>query len=86
MKKESNFEERIAAIEARNARVELDKTWEISWTRRLSIAGLTYAVVVAYLIVIDNNAPFINAAVPVVGFLFSTLLLRQIRNFWQNRR
>ncbi|MEK7096262.1 MAG: hypothetical protein AAB896_03170 [Patescibacteria group bacterium] len=82
----NDIEKRLSAIEVRNARVEQDKTWEISWTRRLSIAVLTYAVVVAYLIVIDNNAPFINAAVPVVGFLFSTLLLRQIRNFWQNRR
>lgn len=82
----NDIEKRLSAIESRNARVEQDKTWEIGWTRRLSIAVLTYAVVVAYLIAIDNNAPFINAAVPVVGFLFSTLLLRQVRNIWQNRR
>lgn len=81
-----DLEKRIAAIEERNARVELDKTWETSWTRRLSIGVLTYAVVVAYLVVIDNDAPLINAAVPVVGFLFSTLLLRRVKEIWQNRR
>jgi nicotinamide riboside transporter PnuC len=83
MKKD--FEKRLAAIEARNAKVELDKAWETSWTRRLSIAILTYAVIVIYLTIIHNNAPFINAAVPVVGFLLSTLFLRRIKEFWQSR-
>jgi len=83
MKKD--FEKRLAAIEIRNQRVELDKAWETSWTRRLSIATLTYAVIVIYLSVIHNNAPFINAAVPVVGFLLSTLFLRRIKEFWQNK-
>lgn len=86
MKKENNFERRIAAIEARNARVELDKTWEISWTRRISIGLLTYAVFVIYLWAVGNDRPFIDSAVPVVGFLLSTLVLRQVRNIWQNRR
>ena len=83
MKKD--YEKRLAAIEIRNQRVELDKAWETSWTRRLSIATLTYAVIVIYLSVIHNNAPFINAAVPVVGFLLSTLFLRRIKEFWQNK-
>jgi nicotinamide riboside transporter PnuC len=78
-------EKRLKAIEARNARVELDKAWETSWTRRLSIAALTYAVIVVYLHIINNNAPFINAAVPVVGFILSTLVMRQVRDFWQSR-
>ena len=76
---------RVAAIEERNNRVELDKAWETSWTRRVSIGLLTYGVIVIYLIAIDNDKPFINAAVPTVGFFLSTLVLRQIRNIWQNR-
>lgn len=81
-----DIEKRIAAIESRNTRVELDKAWETSWTRRISIGLLTYGVIVIYLLVINNDKPFINAAVPTVGFLLSTLVLRQIRELWQNRK
>lgn len=91
MKKEpadnhNQLENRIASIEARNKKVEADKAWETSWTRRLSITILTYTVIVVYLHIIHNNAPFINAAVPAVGFLLSTLVMRQVRDFWQSRR
>jgi len=79
----NNLEERVAAIEACNSKVDLDKAWESSWTRRLSIASLTYLVVVVYLSYIGNNSPYINAFVPAVGFLLSTLVLPQICSFWQ---
>lgn len=82
----NDLEKRISAIEARNQKVELDKAWEVSWTRRLSIAALTYMVVATYLIYIDNDQPLINAAVPTVGFLLSTLVLPQIKSFWQSRK
>jgi len=81
MKKD--FEKRLAAIEIRNQRVELDKAWETSWTRRLSIAILIYLIIVSYLVVIGNDKPFINAIVPPIGFLLSTLVMKQIRNLWQ---
>lgn len=78
-------EERLAAIEVRNKRVELDKAWETSWTRRLSIGVLTYLVVLIYLLVIGNDRPLINASVPAIGFTLSTLLLKRIRGVWQDR-
>ncbi len=80
-----DLEKRVAAIESRNAKVELDKAWETSWTRRLSIGVLTYLVIVAYLFAINNNSPFINAAVPVVGFLLSTLALSWVKAIWQKK-
>lgn len=88
MKKEpaDNLEQRITAVEARNRKVEADKAWETSWVRRLSIASLTYIVIVVYLFVINNNAPFINALVPVVGFLLSTLVMGRIRSLYESRR
>lgn len=78
-----DLEKRIAAIEKRNHGVEQDKAWETSWTRRISISLLTYAVVAVYLEAIDNDKPLVNALVPALGFLLSTLLLKSIRKIWQ---
>lgn len=80
-----DLEERIAAIEDRNRKVELDKAWEVSWTRRISVAVLTYAVIVTYLFVINNDSPWINGAVPVLGFLLSTLAISWVKSIWQNK-
>lgn len=81
-----DIERRVTAIEQRNAKVELDKHWETSITRRLGIASLTYAVVVAYLIAIENDKPLINGLVPVAGFLLSTLALSFVRTIWEKDR
>lgn len=78
-----SIEKRVAEIEKRNKRVALDKSWETSWTRRISIAVLTYCVVLVYLYVIGNDSPWINAIVPPVGFLLSTLAVGWIRRIWQ---
>lgn len=80
------IEERLAVIEARNKKVETDKAWETSWTRRISIMVLTYLVVVAYLHFIVHIDPWINAIVPVLGFLLSTLTVRLIKNVWTRSR
>lgn len=80
------IEKRIEAIETRNAKVSIDKKWETSWTRRLSIAALTYIVILVYLFVIGNDNPWINAIVPPVGFLLSTLALGWVRNIWQRQQ
>ena len=81
-----DFEARIAAIESRNARVSADKAWETSLTRRLSIAALTYIIIGIYLSVIHNSQPWINATVPPVGYLLSTLVLANIKGSWIDRR
>jgi len=78
-----DLEARVEAIEARNKKVEQDKAWEVSWTRRVSIGTLTYAVIVVYLFVINNGNPWVNAAVPVVGFILSTLALSWVKTIWQ---
>jgi hypothetical protein len=77
--------ERIEAIEARNKSVSLDKKWETSWTRKLGIVLSTYFVVLAYLYLIKNDNPWINAIVPPVGFLLSTLALGWLRKYWQGK-
>lgn len=76
------LENRIAKIEARNKKVEADKAWETSWTRKISIAVLTYLVVSAYLHFVIHINPWLNAIVPTMGFLLSTLTVGYIKARW----
>ena len=82
-----NLEEEIKKIQERNKRVELDKAWETSWTRKICICILTYIVVVAYSYIIryfDNV--LLSSFVPVIGFTLSTLSLKYIRIIWEKNR
>ena len=82
-----NIEKKITEIEKRNKRVELDKEWETSWTRRISIMLLTYIVVVIYSFIIKKyNNIFLSSLVPVIGFALSTLSLKLVRKIWQNKK
>lgn len=85
MKKQS-LEQRIAYIEQRNKRVEADKAWETSWTRKIAIALLTYIVVVAYLQFVIKIDPWLNALVPVTGFWLSTLTISYLKKLWLKNR
>lgn len=81
-----NLEKEIKEIQKRNKRVELDKAWETSWTRRICIMILTYMVVVIYSYVIrkfDNI--LLSSLVPVIGFTLSTLSLKLVRKIWEKR-
>lgn len=81
-----NIEEEIKNIQNRNRRVELDKKWETSLTRRLCIMILTYIIIVIYSYLIrNNNNIFLSSIVPVIGYLLSTLSLKLIRNIWEHR-
>jgi hypothetical protein len=62
--------------------IESNKAWETSWTRRISIACLTYIVVCIFFIYIGVTDPFTNAIVPVIGFLLSTLSIGIIKSVW----
>lgn len=78
------LQKEIEKIKQRNARVELDKKWETSWTRRLCICVLTYIVVISYSLAIANNTNvFLSSLVPVIGFTLSTLSLKGARKIWE---
>lgn len=80
------LENEIRNIKIRNARVELDKKWETSWTRRLCICVLTYIVVVAYCFTIQTvSNVFLSSIVPVIGFTLSTLSLGFVRKIWEGK-
>lgn len=82
-----NLEEKVIKIEERNKRVELDKSWETSWTRRICIMIVTYIVVLIYTYTIQKwNNIFLSSLVPVIGFTLSTLSLTSIRKLWEKGR
>ncbi len=80
-----DLEKRVSEIEARNKRVELDKRWETSLTRRISICILTYIVVLLFSYFVNkSNNIFLSSLVPVIGFTLSTLSVSLIRKIWLN--
>lgn len=80
------IENELNKIKERNKRVELDKTWETSWTRKICIMILTYLVVVSYSYVIRNyDNIFLSSLVPVIGFTLSTLSLKYLRKIWESK-
>lgn len=79
-----NIEEEIKSIKERNKRVEKDKAWETSWTRRICIMILTYIVVICYSYIIRKyDEIFLSSLVPVIGFTLSTLSLKLVRKIWE---
>lgn len=81
-----DLEERIKKIEERNKRVELNKSWETSWTRKICIMILTYIIVITYSFLIrEYNYILLTSLVPVIGFTLSTLSLKAIRKIWEKK-
>ena len=78
-----NFEKEIKRIQERNKKVELDKAWETSKTRKISIAVLTYFVMVLVMYSLNMDTPFIGAIIPTLGFTLSTFSLDFIKEFWK---
>ena len=82
----NKLEEEIKQIKERNKRVEKDKAWETSMTRKIAIAILTYVIVLLYSYLINKYSNvFLTSLVPVIGFTLSTLSLNLIRNIWEKK-
>lgn len=73
----------VEEIKERNRRVELDKKWETSKTRKLLLIVFTYLTIGIYLQAIRIDNPWINAIVPAIGFFLSTLTLPLFKKLWQ---
>lgn len=81
------LENEVLKIKERNKRVELDKAWETSWTRRICICILTYIVVIVYSNMIKTSSSiWFSSLVPVIGFTLSTLSLKVVRNIWEKAK
>jgi hypothetical protein len=77
-----SLEKEIETIKMRNRKVEADKAWEISWTRKLFITVSTYIIAGIWLVMIHDIFPWLKAFVPALGYLISTLSLPFIKNWW----
>jgi len=78
----NNIEKKIIEINQRNRKVEIDKAWEISWTRKIIIAIFTYIIIVLFFLIAQLPKPFINSLVPTLGFVLSTLSLSFFKKLW----
>ncbi len=76
------LEKDIKEIKERNEKVESDKAWEISFTRRGLLILFTYLAIGIYLRAIDIPRPWLNAIVPAVAFMLSTLTLPFFKKLW----
>ena len=83
--KDSSIEKRLSAVEARNQRVEVDKAWETSLTRRSLLIFFTYVSIGLYMNAIGVKDPWLNAVIPSIGFLLSTLTLPLFKKLWINK-
>jgi len=77
-----NIEKEIKAIKERNLRVEADKAWEISNSRKALIACFTYFVIVVFFILAELPNPFINALIATVVFVVSTMSMPYFKKYW----
>lgn len=82
MRRITELEKDIEEIKKRNKKVEIDKAWETSFTRRFLLTLFTYLAIAIYLNVIKVDSPWLNAIVPAVGFMLSTLTLPFFKKIW----
>jgi hypothetical protein len=76
----------IKIIQQRNKRVEAEKAWEVSWLRITLICAITYATTAIVFAMIGVKYYMLNAFIPTIGFLLSTLSLPPVKKRWINRR
>jgi hypothetical protein len=84
-KRVDDLDTRLNVVEQRNRRVDGDKAWETSFTRRALIMAFTYVIVLAYGFAIDASNPALNAVIPVAGFFLSTVTVPAIKRRWLAR-
>ena len=77
-----HIEARIKSIEQRNRKVEHDKAWETSYFRRFLLTLFTYIAIGFYLQSVNVPQPWLNAIVPAVAFMLSTLTIPFFKRIW----
>ncbi|HIK43440.1 MAG TPA: hypothetical protein IGR64_00990 [Leptolyngbyaceae cyanobacterium M65_K2018_010] len=85
--------ERVRALEGaveelrdRNRRVEREKAWETSLTRRMLLVVLTYGITALVFWKIAVPSPLSDALIPSTGYIISTLTVPWAKQAWLARR
>ena len=76
------LEDSLGRIIERNKKKEVDKAWETSLTRKGLLITFTYLSVGFYMQAIGVENAWVNAVIPSLGFLLSTLTLPFFKNLW----
>lgn len=76
------LEEQIQELQLRNRKVEADKAWETSTIRKIIIAIITYFLIVIFFYTTNLPNPWINAIVPSLAFVLSTLTVPFCKKLW----
>ncbi|MBU1197969.1 hypothetical protein KJ765_05685 [Candidatus Micrarchaeota archaeon] len=76
------LEKEVEALKKRNERVETDKGWETSFSRRVLLILFTYIAIGIYLEAIAVKDAWVHAIVPAVAFMLSTLSLPFFKRVW----
>lgn len=77
-----DIQEELQAIKERNRRVEADKAWETSLSRKALILVTTYLVASLALYVIGVPNFYLGAIIPTLGFFLSTLSFPAVKKWW----
>ncbi|MES2006926.1 MAG: hypothetical protein V4436_02325 [Patescibacteria group bacterium] len=80
-----DIEQELQSIKERNKRVEADKAWETSFSRKILILITTYIVASLALFVIGTPHFYIGAIIPTLGFFLSTLTFPIFKRWWIKR-
>lgn len=76
------LENRVKEMEVHNQVKDTDKAWETSLSRRGLLIIFTYLAVGVYMNAMGISNPWINAIIPSLGFLLSTLTLGFFKKLW----
>ncbi len=82
----NEIEREINEIQQRNVRVEIDKAWETSWTRKILVAVVTYLLIVIFMFVAELEKPFIGAIIPTIAYLLSMSSLPYFKKWWTKNK
>lgn len=77
-----DIKKEVKIIIERNKKVEVDKSWETSKTRKTILLLMTYAIIVIFLLMINTPNPWLMALVPTLGYALSTLSLPYFKKWW----